>query len=239
MNASTNDLCAWVHTQLESGPLISYPFKLDSLPENGIYFFYENGETQNHATSERPRIVRVGTHKDGNFRSRIAEHFLLDERKMLFDAGKPAPHERSIFRKHIGRALLENDPYLEVWDRVFTIRKIQDSYGHLRDIRIEKEIETEVTRILRDTFTFRYIEIPGQKDRMGGEGLERALIGTLAQCTCCTSSPGWLGRHSPKPKISTGHLWLIQHLKAHPLTEQQLRTILECGNDSVQNGPFA
>jgi hypothetical protein len=26
--------------------------------------------------------VRVGTHRDGNFQSRIGEHFLLDERKM-------------------------------------------------------------------------------------------------------------------------------------------------------------
>jgi hypothetical protein len=229
MNASTDDLCAWVHTQIERRPLISYPFKLDSLPKNGIYFFYENGEAQNHAASELPRIVRVGTHKDGNFRSRIAEHFLLDEHKMVFDADKPAPHDRSIFRKHIGRALLEreNDPYLKVWgDLDFTTRATRDLYRHLRDIRKETEIESEVTRILRDTFTFRYIEILGEKDRMGGDGLEKALIGTLAQCGCCTSSPGWLGRHSPKPKISTGHLWLIQHLKAHPLTQQQLQAIL-------------
>jgi hypothetical protein len=165
-----------MHTQLERRPLISYPFKLDSLPKNGIYFFYENGETQNHAASELPRIVRVGTHKEGNFRSRIAEHFFLDEHKMVFDADKPAPHERSIFRKHIGRALLEreNDPYLKVWELVFTPRATRDSYGHLRDIRIETEIELEVTRILRDTFTFRYIEILGEKDRMGGDGLEKA-----------------------------------------------------------------
>ncbi len=190
MNASTDDLCAWLHTQLERRPLISYPFKLDSLPKNGIYFFYEKGEAQNHAASERPRIVRVGTHKDGNFQSRIAEHFLLDERKMLFDADKPAPHERSIFRKYIGRALLEREKnaYLKVWELDFTTPASRALHRHLRDIQIETRIELEVTRILRDTFAFRYIEILGQKDRMGGDGLEKALIGTLAQCACCTSS---------------------------------------------------
>jgi hypothetical protein len=65
----------------------------------------------------RPRIVRVGTHRDGNFGSRIAEHFLLNERKMAFTQDQPRPHDRSIFRCHIGGALLTKagDPYLPVW----------------------------------------------------------------------------------------------------------------------------
>jgi hypothetical protein len=70
----------------------------------------------------RPRVVRIGTHKDGNFRSRIIEHYLLDESKMNFDSSKAAPRERSIFRKHIGRALLNKrqDDYLKVWEIDFT-----------------------------------------------------------------------------------------------------------------------
>jgi hypothetical protein len=39
-----------------------------------IYFFYEDGEFWGHG-GNRLRIVRIGTHKDGNFRSRIKEHF--------------------------------------------------------------------------------------------------------------------------------------------------------------------
>jgi hypothetical protein len=83
-----------------------------------------------------PRIVRIGTHKDGNFRSRICEHFLLDDSKMTFDATKLAPHERSIFRKHIGRALLFRtaDPYLKVWELDYTPKVNRDLRGHLRKI---------------------------------------------------------------------------------------------------------
>ena len=116
-----SELCRWLHEQLEQLPLFQYPFNLRELPENGIYFFYEKGETWGHGGT-KPRVVRVGTSKDGNLRKRLAEHFLLDERKMSFDAYKPAPRERSIFRKNIGRALLNQrkDEYLKIWELDFT-----------------------------------------------------------------------------------------------------------------------
>ncbi len=75
--------CKWLHIQLEQITVIKFPFKLEDLPENGIYFFYEDGEIWGHG-GIKPRIVRIGTHKDGNFRSRIKEHYLLDESKMNF-----------------------------------------------------------------------------------------------------------------------------------------------------------
>ncbi len=93
MNA---DPCLWLHETLEKLPLFSYPFDVAALPTNGIYFFYEKGECCAHDTS-LARVVRVGTHRDGNFKSRIAEHFLLDQRKMAFTENQPAQHERSIF----------------------------------------------------------------------------------------------------------------------------------------------
>ena len=92
-----SEICKWLHEQLEQLPLVKFPLKKEKLPENGIYFFYEDREIWGHE-GDKPRIVRIGTNKEGNFRSRIKEHFLLDESKMNFDATKPAPHDRSIFR---------------------------------------------------------------------------------------------------------------------------------------------
>jgi hypothetical protein len=114
-----SELCKWLHEQLEQLPLIRFPFRLEQLPENGIYFFYEDGEVWGHG-GNKPRIVRVGTHKDGNFRSRIKEHYLLDESWMNFNENKPKPSDRSIFRKNIGRALLnkDKDSYLKIWNIV-------------------------------------------------------------------------------------------------------------------------
>jgi len=217
-----SELCKWLHEQLEPLPPITVPFEPNELPDNGIYFFYERGECWGHSGT-KPRIVRVGTHRDGNFQSRIAEHFLLDERKMTFTRDQSAPHDRSIFRKNIGRSLLNrtSDSYLPVWELDFMKRAVCARSRHLRDIGKEVGIEREITRILRESFSFRCIEVAEEVHRLGHEGLERALIGTLAGCRNCRPSAQWLGNYSPKPKIRASGLWLVQHLKAAPLSRAQ------------------
>ncbi|MEM4487481.1 MAG: hypothetical protein QXK88_01560 [Desulfurococcaceae archaeon] len=161
-----SELCKWLHEQLEQLPMIRYPFELERLPKSGIYFFYEKGEIWRHG-GVKPRIVRIGTHSgEGNFRSRMGEHFLLDESRMNFDKDKPKPSDRSVFRKNIGRALLnrDSDPYLQVWEKDFTPRKNKELFSHLRDIEKEKAIEAEITRILRENFTFRFIALENPSD---------------------------------------------------------------------------
>ncbi len=148
---------------------------------------------------------------------------------MNFDASKPAPRERSIFRKNIGRALLNQrkDPYLRIWEIDFTSHRAREEFAHLRDIPKEKALEAEITSRLRSKFSFKAIEFTGQAQRMGKEGMEAVLIGTLAKCPTCQPSTNWLGRHSPKPEIAGGKLWLIQHLDANVINEQDKATILK------------
>jgi hypothetical protein len=43
------------------------PFDSKLLPNNGVYFFYEEGENSDHGSGiSRSRIVRIGTHKENN-----------------------------------------------------------------------------------------------------------------------------------------------------------------------------
>jgi hypothetical protein len=215
--------CKWLHESLETLQLIRHPFDIDKqLPDNSIYFFYEDGEVWGHGNVEdgtindnnKPRIVRIGTHKDGNFKSRISGHFLLGECKMSFNSKVPAPHDRSIFRKNIGRALLEGDECLTTWEIDFTTTANRNKHAHKRDIEMEKEIEGKITDILRQRFSFRFIVLEEQTARMGITGLESRLIATVANCTLCKPSQSWLGRHSSKCQIREGKMWIVQHLKA-------------------------
>lgn len=218
--------CAWLHKELECLPLIQFPFKPDLLPENGIYFFYEKGEFPGHR-GIKARIVRIGTHKDGNFRSRIFEHYLVSAAKMRFDNTKPAPKDRSIFRKNLGRALLRKrgDRYADIWEVDFTTSANRHKYRAQRDISHEMMIERTITNILRKTFSFRFVSVPEEVDRLGNLGLERALIGTCARCDSCKPSSRWLGLHSPKSKIRDKGLWLVQHLSAPCVTPQQKKML--------------
>ena len=222
-----SDLCKWLHEQIERLPLIKFPFRLSQLPDNGIYYFYERGEIWGHG-GNKPRIVRIGTHRDGNFKNRIAEHYLLGKTKMNFDKDKPKPSDRSIFRKNIGRALLNKcgDSYLEIWEKDFIVRENRRKFGYLRDIEKEKEIELQITRIIRENFSFRFIELSRQTQRMGKKGVESSLIGTVARCKLCRPSPKWLGNYSPKKQIRESGLWLVQHLKARELNESEKEILL-------------
>jgi len=222
------ETCEWLHQRLNELPLVRFPFELGDLPENGVYFFYEEGETWGHGGNEA-RITRIGTSREGNFRSRIAEHYLLNESKMNFDINRPAPHERSIFRKNIGRALLnrQKDDYIKVWELDFTSREKREAFSHLRNIQKELTLESNITKLLRSSFSFRYIILDSQEKRMGTGGIESSLIGTVARCSLCRPSPNWLGNYSPDSRIRQSGLWLVQHLRARPLSDADREMVVD------------
>jgi len=227
MSNKMSDLCKWLHEGLEQLPIIKFPFAAEQLPENGIYFFYEKGEIWGH-DGNKPRIVRIGTSKDGNFRRRIKEHYLWDESKMNFGQNNPKPSDRSIFRRNIGRVLLnkDKDDYLKTWKVYFTNEIDREKYGYLRDVPKEKKIELEITKILRENFSFRFIIVDKQIERIGSKGLEKHLIGTITNCKLCKPSDNWLGKYSPVEKIKENGLWLLQYLKARSINENDKETIL-------------
>jgi hypothetical protein len=231
-----SDSCQWLHEVLENSTVMRFPFDRSSLPLNGIYFFYEDGEMWGHS-DQKLRIVRIGTHKDGNFRTRMADHYLLNERMMNFDRNKPAPKDRSIFRKNLGRALLnrEKDPYLTIWDIDFTTKLNRENVASLRDIDKEKLIEEKVTRLLREKFSFRFISLDVSIARLGSTGLEATLIGTRARCKLCRPSANWLGLDSPNPKIRQSGLWLVQHLKSPEISDHDKQIIETVLNVELAN----
>ena len=224
-----SEQCKWLHEQLQNLPLIKFPFETADLPENGIYFFYEEGETWGHGRS-LPRIVKVGTCTgSNNFRSRIEQHYLLGncQRWMDFDLDRRAPKDRSVFRKHVGRALLnrDRDAYLSLWNHDWTKREEREQYRNLRNIEKEKRIELAITELLRQHFFFRFIVLEASKGKR--LELEKHLIATAAQCSLCRPSPSWLGNFSPDKRIRQNHLWLIQGAKDEPINEDDKKTTSE------------
>jgi hypothetical protein len=224
----SSEKCSWLHNLLDSLPLVKFPFNVEALPSNGIYFFYEVGEIADHGNGLKPRIVRIGTHKENNFQSRIAEHFLLKGSKMNFTIANPKPSDRSIFRKNIGRALLNknNDYYLKIWNIDYTSKENRLKRNLLRYIEKERQIESEITKILRERFCFRFIILEGQEKRIGEQGLESRLIGTVSNCNICKPSENWLGRFSTIEQIRNGKVWLLQYVAAEGLTEQDKEAIV-------------
>lgn len=170
-------------------------------------------------------------------KSPISKVLLLcpNESKMTFAQTNPKPSDRSIFRKNIGRALLNkqgDSDYLWVWEIDYTSHKNRTSCSHLRNVDKEKDLELQITSLLRKTFYFRLISLAGQEKRMGKTGMESRLIGTVANCMLCSPSKNWLGKYSPAPEINSRKLWLSQHLNSVGITDNDKTYLLEAVAES-------
>lgn len=201
----SKNLCDHVHVAVRQLPVLPFPSRKDELPNDGLYILFEQGEAGHNGS----RIVRIGSHTGiGNLPSRLVEH-------------TKANKDRSIFRKNIGRALLNraHDPFLEQWNWDLTSKKKRAFYGPRLDTNRQQEVEEAVTGYIVENFSFVVIAV---EDRAARLSLEKALIATVAQCPRCKPSPIWLGNFSPVGAIRTSGLWLKQHLNGEALSRDQL-----------------
>ena len=198
-----HDLCARLHHEFQQSPVFSFPFEESAIPLNGIYVLYEAGETAHGAN----RIVRVGTHTGNNqLRSRLKQHFVNEQK------------DRSIFRKNIGRALLnrDKDPFLAQWETDLTTSEVTRKHGPAIDRAKQATVEHMVTEVIQKRFHFAVFQVDEKDKRLELEG---RMIATISRCENCGPSQQWLGLHSPKTKIRNSGLWLVNELYGEPFSE--------------------
>lgn len=203
-------LCHELHQFVYQLPRYNFSFDAKSIPQNGIYILFENGE-QGH---EADRIVRIGAHTGKNqLRSRLMQHFTKENK------------DRSIFRKNIGRCLLhrENDPYLNVWELDSTSSEGKRAYHHLVMPEYQNKIEKRVSGYMQSQFSFAVLEVLDKDERLY---LESRIISTVSLCEECKPSTGWLGLSSPKDKIRESGLWQVNELYKSPLTGEDFRGLV-------------
>lgn len=193
---SEDNLCLELHKFFNDQKRYYFPFNPTELPENGIYVLFEKGETY----KGMDRIVRVGTHiGQNNLRSRLEQHFMNENK------------DRSIFRKNIGRAILNRneDTFLEQWNLDLTTKKNKEKYSSVIDFNKQKEIEKLVTEYMLENFSFCVIPVDVKEERLKYESF---LISTISGCKACRPSDSWLGQHSPVEKIKKSGMWLVNGL---------------------------
>lgn len=202
-------LCERLHRFFNALPRHTFPFDAAAIPRNGLYVLFEEGELAHGGR----RIVRIGTHTgDDQLPSRLAQHFLKPNK------------DRSIFRKNIGRALLnrDNDPFLVSWELDLTTSAAKRAYASAVDSQRLRETEERVSQRIQETFSFAVVAIPVKEERLR---LESMIISTVSRCTGCAPSVTWLGHHSPKDKIRASGLWLVNELYKEPCTDLELMTL--------------
>jgi len=200
------NLCDQIHKVFSSFERHKFPFNKHTIPKNGIYILFEQGESGHSGH----RIVRVGTHTGENqLRSRLEQHFIKENK------------DRSIFRKNIGRAILNknNDPFLKFWEYKLTSKKNREKYLPLVDLSKQKDVEKVVTDYIQSNFSFVVFQIDNKDLRLE---LESKIISTVSLCNNCKASDNWLGMYSPKRKIRESGLWLVNQLYKEPLSVEDI-----------------
>lgn len=204
-----SELCQEIHKLFKQQERHQFPFNEQKIPRNGIYILFEQGEMGHQGD----RIVRIGTHTgDNQLRSRLKQHFIRENK------------DRSIFRKNIGRAILNQtqDPFLEHWELDLTTRAAKEKYQDIINFDKQAQIEKQVTSYIQNNFTFVVFEVISKAQRLE---LESRIISTVSWCDECFPSNTWLGAHSPKEKIRKSGLWLVNELYKQELSENDVVTL--------------
>jgi hypothetical protein len=177
-------------------------------PERGVYFFFQEGELREDLRTLR--VVRVGTHgvsagSKTTLWSRLSQH-----RGTTRSGG--GNHRGSIFRLHVGIAMLRDRP-----DEFLSAR---DTWGRGssadRATRVSEELlESAVSRYIGD-MPFLWVEIddePGPTSRR--QEVESNLIALLSNAGKPAIDPPsntWLGHHSDRATIRDSGLWNVNHV---------------------------
>jgi hypothetical protein len=203
--------CIELHKIANSRTRYRFPFNHREIPKNGIYILFEQGE-RGH---EGDRIVRIGTHTGVNqLRSRLKQHFVQENK------------DRSIFRKNIGRCILNksNDPYLTLWELDCTTTQAKAKYGPLLDRDYQLRVERLVSRYIQESFSFCVLAVDDKDERLY---LESKLISTVSACKLCKPSSEWLGLSSPVKKIQASGLWQVNGLYKEAINSEELQRLVE------------
>lgn len=173
------------------------------VPVRGVYFFFDQQEPTRFGINGKLRIVRVGTHgvsagSKSSLWQRLRAHKGTDS-----GAGS---HRSSIFRLHIGKALLEIDQeLLESWG----IGETADNEIRTRETHLERRV-SEYLANLRVAYIPILDKATADSDR---SYIEKNVIALLTGGQALDlPSKHWLGNFSVSPAIYSSGLWNINYV---------------------------
>ena len=176
---------------------------------NGIYIMFETGASY----FDMDRITRVGSHpSQARLKQRLKDHFVKKNK------------DGSIFRKNIGRAILNKDqnPYIDIWNLDLSKSENKKKYGHLVDYQLQNELEKKTSDYLRNSFSFVCIPVEDSLERIC---LENSIIASLNSDKTFGPGGDWLGLNSPIVEIVESGLWNVRGLNSKPLSDVELERV--------------
>jgi hypothetical protein len=195
-------------------------------PSHGVYFILEEGELR--ADNRTPRVVRVGTHglKAGSTTTlwgRLAQH-----RGTRPPGRAGGAHRGSVFRQHVGRALIARGHHPEA----------SASWGKsTREAKARRPHEAALEALVSHTIgAMRVLVIPIEDEsgpasaRAIVEANTIALLSNFHRPALDPPSGRWLGHHAAAEKVRRSGLWNVNHVtdEHDPVYLQLLGRAVQC-----------
>jgi hypothetical protein len=179
-------------------------------PRRGVYFFFEDGEFREDGIS--PRVVRVGTHALRRSRSTLWGR--LSQHKGCTGGSMPGGgnHRGSVFRWHVGTALLASGPWSESTRNSWCVGTTASSEVRTAEYALERAVSDHIGAM---TFLWLDVDDPvGPESHRGViEAGAIALLSNLDRAPIDSSSTGWIGHHANRRLVRESGLWNIKHVQ--------------------------
>lgn len=201
------------------------PYFLDDVdgsmnwPDRGIYIFFSADTDLELDPVEEWHIVRIGTVGDcAGSASTLWDRLRAHRGTERGDYANGGNARGSIFRKHVGRAIIEHEGLEEKYPNWGTPHRNLPEKISTAEIRAQEHpLELRVSERIRE-LPFLVIDIPGEPgpdcDRARIEKNLIALVAHARRTRPRLKKDGWLGQSSPHAEISKTGLWNIQHVNA-------------------------
>ena len=190
-------------------------------PRRGVYFFQEPGENRTGGATQR--VVRVGTHAvSAGAKSRLWGR-LRAHRGARHGGGN---HRGSIFRLHVGAALLQRDGP-GVATSTWGIGQSATRSVREQELAHERRVSEYIGRM-----SVLWVAVPDDPGPGSARGfIERNAIALLSNRLKPVDPPSsvWLGLHSIREEIRGSGLWNLNHVR-----EQHDPSFLSTLADHVQ-----
>jgi hypothetical protein len=185
-----------------------------ALPSRGVYFFREAGELFPQSTAGSaalPRVTRVGTHavstgSKSTLRARLRAH--------LGAKSGSGNHRSSIFRLHVGNALLGMEGRtLATWGVGSVAPKALRDSG---DAKVAEAVLERRVSMLIGAMPVLWVNVPDDPGPASERAvIERGAIALLSNNLAPLAAPSisWLGRHSIREEIRASGLWNLRHVE--------------------------
>lgn len=175
-------------------------------PDQGVYFFFDPGELRENGT--QLRVVRVGTRAVSEGSRTTLWHRLSQHRgNMSGSHAGGGNHRGSIFRLHVGTALLNRDGYTDELRKLWLRLHVSPKERH-PEYPLEKDVSDNIRAM-----PFLWVAVPGPasktSDRSVIESNSVGLLSNRGKAAIDPPSSGWLGHDADRAAVRGSGMWNV------------------------------